>query len=277
MARKLEPHEIPQAFTSLAKWSDWADGEAWEVDCMTDLTRPSDPTKAANAARHWARTNGYNASIQRGGPDKLILKFTPATTRTLVVKEFGGGSPEFREFLSEHYMWTGEASDRVRLKDVWEAWDNYRKINYPAATVQKSCEPLGARLMRPAIESYLSDEGIETSGITPVGGKLAYLLGARVKTDAERRTADAAFFATAVDEQTVIAEHNAAVIEQNRAPEPRPAMPSVKLPPSPFGSNQPEKAPPSPTAPKLTIDWPTLNALATTIDQLDDNEQDTTP
>lgn len=273
MARQLEPHEIPQAFTSLAKWGDWADGTTWEIDCMTDLARPSDPTKAANAARHWARTNGYNASIQRGGPDKLILKFTPATTRTLVVKEFGGGSPEFREFLSEHYTWTGEASDRVRLKDVWEAWDNYRRVNYPTAATQKSCEPLGARLMRPAIESYLSDEGIETSGITPVGGKLAYLLGARVKTDAERRTADAAFFATAVYEQTVIAEHNAAVIEQSKVPEPAPPA-AVKLPPSPFGSNQPDEAPPTPTEPAApTIDWPALNALSVAIDELDNEDK----
>lgn len=252
-------------------WRQWADGQAWLIDVRTDLPNAVTVNRAAATAYSWARRNGFALYYEFRSEHELLVRFrvTNATPGGFHLDE----NKLFELFMNTHADVTGESTDILDFPQIWAEWDKFRSnkdviMSHGTANPK----PRAMRLLRAPIRGWMANRPKLTDKpvvLTPVGSPTR-LFGVRFR--------EHPLAAPPTVAPTSAMEAIAKATEPTPRPEhERPAASSTKLPPSPFGSNQPEKAPPSPTAPKLTIDWPTLNALATTIDQLDDNEQDTTP
>lgn len=254
MARKLTPEEAATLTNGRrAPWKQWADGERWLINVTTDLAAPTTVQRAASTAATWARRNGYAFYYEYRSSTELVVKF--------YTDDKHDGQPtswptyrEFQNFLDTHLEVTDDLTDELTFSELWEAWNDHRTTH---TLIAHNPAPRALRALRKGLEHWVTDNGHNEKLIMTAVGRAAT--------------------ATMYGAKLAATTPPSALPLATPEPSPRPAMPSVKLPPSPFGSNQPDEAPPAPATPAPTIDWPTLNALATTIDQLDDNEQDTTP
>jgi hypothetical protein len=66
--------ELPTVLS--APWSQWTDGQTWQLDTRKDFSVPTTPAKARQAAYAWGRRNGYRGSFRTEGAYTLYLTFT---------------------------------------------------------------------------------------------------------------------------------------------------------------------------------------------------------